>query len=160
VFQGNYLLDHLSLLDNTIACGLLVSKDRRAVLKRAQALFEKVGLGESVWKKFPYQVSGGESQRAGVVRALINNPGILFADEPIGSLDSVSGRAVMDVLTSINQEGQCVVMVTHDSVSARRGSRVLYLRDGKIWGECVLGPYERNRPERVAQLDAFLAEMR
>ena len=86
------------------------------------ALFEQVGISEDLTKKFPAQVSGGEAQRAAVVRALINDPEVIFADEPTGALNSAGVKSVLDVLTTVNQKGQSLVMVTHDVKSARRGT--------------------------------------
>jgi putative ABC transport system ATP-binding protein len=142
IFQQIYLLDNMSLMDNVLASGLLVTRDRKALAGRARTLFEQVGLDERDWRKFPAQLSGGEAQRGAVVRALINEPTVLFADEPTGALNSASGTAVLDLLTRINRKGQSVVLVTHDIRSACRGNRVLYLQDGSLRGELELGPYE------------------
>jgi putative ABC transport system ATP-binding protein len=142
VFQQVYLLDNMSILDNVLACGLLVSKNRAEVTQYAKDLLLQVGLEEIQWGKFPSQVSGGQAQRAGIVRALINRPKILFADEPTGALNSASGTDVLNVLTKANQDGQNVIMVTHDLRSAARGERVIYLHDGVVKGECRLGKYE------------------
>ena len=90
-----------------------------------------------------------------MVRALINSPEILFADEPTGALNSKTGLDVLDTLTSFNEKGQSIVMVTHDMRSARRGNRILYLRDGVILGECDLGRYVR--PEEVRPADGNAA---
>jgi len=159
VFQQIHLLDNMSILDNVLVCGYLVNKNRKAVSSRATELLKRIGLGENVWRKFPAQVSGGEAQRAGIARALINNPKIVFADEPTGALDSTFGGAVLDALSQVNKQGQSVVMVTHDLRSAMRGNRVLYLRDGVIRGECELGKYESGDQERHEKLSTFLKEM-
>ncbi|MCL2150043.1 MAG: ABC transporter ATP-binding protein [Dehalococcoidia bacterium] len=159
IFQQIYLLDNMSILDNILACGLLVSKNRQAVAERAKQLLRQLNLDESMWRKFPSQISGGEAQRAGIARALINNPKIIFADEPTGALNSANGQAVLDALTEINEHGQSVVMVTHDLRSARRGNRILYLQDGLIRGECQLGEYVRGDEARHNRLGSFLAEM-
>ena len=142
VFQQTYLMDNMSILDNIMACGLLVSKNRKDIAGRAKTLLKRFDLDEAIWRKFPTQVSGGEGQRAGVARALINSPKIVFADEPTGSLNSANGLAVLDALTEVNKHGQSIVMVTHDIRSANRGDRILYISDGGIVGECVLGKYE------------------
>lgn len=84
---------------------------------------------------------------------------MVFADEPTGALNSSSSTAVLDVLTEFNREGQSIVMVTHDMKSARRGNRIIYLKDGSICGECHLGPYETGDSERHEKLRAFLGEM-
>ena len=159
VFQQIFLCDNMSLLDNVMASGLLVSKNRRQLATKAYGLFEQVGLSNQDFKKFPAQLSGGEAQRGAVVRALINEPTILFADEPTGSLNSASGKMVLDLLTEASQNGQTIVMVTHDITSALRGSRVIYLKDGVICGECALGAYEGEDEERKAKLRGFLTEM-
>ena len=159
VFQQIYLLNNMSILDNIIACGLLVSKNRRAVSERAKQLLQRLNLSETVWRKFPAQISGGEAQRAGIARALINDPKIVFADEPTGALNSANGLAVLDALSEVNGQGQSVIMVTHDMKSARRGSRILYLQDGGVRGECTLGKYIKGDQERHEKLRAFLSEM-
>lgn len=159
VFQQIYLVDSMSILDNVMAAGLLTSNDRRAVADRAKAILARVDLDESVWDKFPTQVSGGEAQRAGIARALINEPRILFADEPTGALNSKTGRDVLDSLTSFNDRGQSILMVTHDIVSARRGNRILYVCDGEIAGECALGRYVPGDRERHDRLSDFLVSM-
>ncbi|MEO3946347.1 ABC transporter ATP-binding protein [Gorillibacterium sp. CAU 1737] len=159
VFQQMFLLDNMSILDNILAAGLLISKDRKAITARAKELLTQVGLTEEIWSKFPTQLSGGEAQRAAIVRALINQPKVVFADEPTGALNSAAGKAVLDVLTELNNKGQSIVMVTHDLKSARRGNRILYMRDGVIHGVCELGPYVSGDRERHGKLQAFLMEM-
>lgn len=159
VFQQIYLIDTMSVMDNILAAGLLVNKDKKALIKRAEELFEAVDISKEMQKKFPTQISGGEAQRVGIVRALINSPEILFADEPTGALNSKTGIDVLDTLTRFNEQGQSVVMVTHDMRSARRGSRILYLKDGVILGECNLGKYVHGDKARYEKLSAFLSEM-
>lgn len=159
VFQQIYLIDSMSVFDNVMASGLLVNHDKKALIKRAEELFDAVDISEETRRKFPTQISGGEAQRAGIVRALINSPEILFADEPTGALNSQTGLDVLNVLTEFNEQGQSVVMVTHDMRSARRGNRILYLKDGSILGECDLGKYRSGDPERHEKLSAFLVKM-
>ena len=160
VFQQVHLLDNMGVLDNALASGLLVSKNKRAIASRAKELLALVGLNDASWGKYPSQLSGGEAQRAGIVRALINSPRIVFADEPTGALNSASSDSVLDVMTSVNQNGQSIVMVTHDMKTALRGNRVLYLRDGVICGDLKLGAYQmENNPARHEKLKAFLSEM-
>lgn len=159
VFQQIYLIDGMSVMDNVLSAGLLVNKNKKLLLERAGELFKAVGLSEETQKKFPAQLSGGEAQRVGIVRGLINAPEILFADEPTGALNSRTGLDVLDTLTGFNEQGQSVVMVTHDMRSARRGSRILYLKDGVILGECALGKYVHGDPDRHRKLTAFLEEM-
>jgi putative ABC transport system ATP-binding protein len=159
VFQQIYLIDGMSVMDNVLCAGLLVNKDRKALVARVKELFAAVDISEETQKKFPAQISGGEAQRVGIVRALINNPEILFADEPTGALNSKTGLDVLDTLTKFNERGQSVVMVTHDMRSARRGNRILYLKDGVILGECDLGRYSHGDAARHEKLSAFLKDM-
>ncbi|HBA49467.1 MAG TPA: ABC transporter ATP-binding protein [Lachnospiraceae bacterium] len=159
VFQQVYLIDGMSVLDNVLAAGLLVNRDRKEVLERAKELLRAVDIGEESWGKFPTQLSGGEAQRVGIVRALINSPKIVFADEPTGALNSKTGLNVLDTLTRFNEQGVSMVMVTHDMRSARRGNRILYLKDGALLGECDLGRYVSGDRARHEKLAAFLGEM-
>ncbi len=159
VFQQIYLIDGMSIMDNVLTAGLLVNKDKRAVVSKAKELFEAVDISEETQKKFPSQISGGEAQRVGIVRAIINSPEILFADEPTGALNSKTGLDVLDTLTKFNEQGQSIVMVTHDLHSARRGNRILYLKDGVIIGECNLGKYMHDDKQRHEKLSAFLKDM-
>ena len=159
VFQQMFLLDNLSILDNVLAAGLLVSNDKQTIVARAKKLLTEVGLTEQIWNKFPTQLSGGEAQRASIVRALVNQPEVVFADEPTGALNSAAGQAALDVLTAVNENGQSVVMVTHDLRSARRGNRVLYIKDGTIQGECDLGQYVSGDRTRHTKLTSFLDGM-
>lgn len=159
VFQQIYLIDGMSVMDNVLSAGLLVCRDRNALVAKAGKLFDAVDISPETRRKFPTQLSGGEAQRVGIVRALINSPEILFADEPTGALNSKTGLDVLDTLTAFNEQGQSVVMVTHDMRSARRGNRILYLKDGAVLGECDLGKYVSGDPERHEKLSSFLREM-
>lgn len=159
VFQQIYLVDGMSVMDNVLCAGLLVTKDKKALISRARELFQAVDISEETQRKFPTQISGGEAQRVGIVRALVNSPEILFADEPTGALNSKTGLDVLDTLTGFNEQGQSVVMVTHDMRSARRGNRILYLKDGSILGECDLGKYRHGDMARHERLSVFLSEM-
>ncbi len=159
VFQQIYLVESMSILDNLMAAGLLVNKDKKALAEKAGKLLCAVNIPENLWDKFPTQISGGEAQRVGIARALINDPSLVFADEPTGALNSHTGKAVLDVLTDFNNRGQSIVMVTHDIVSARRGNRVLYVKDGEIAGECILGKYVSGDKDRHRKLSDFLVSM-
>lgn len=159
VFQQIQLIQSMSALDNVLCAGLLAGRKRSDVIERTRTLFRDVGLSDDIFSKFPAQLSGGEAQRVGIVRALINAPEILFADEPTGALNSQTGIDVLDTITHFNNEGQTTVMVTHDMRSARRGNRILYLKDGGIMGECNLGPYRHADHRRHERLLSFLAEM-
>lgn len=159
VFQQIYMLDKMSLMDNVLTSGLLVNNEKKEVIKRAKELFASVNIKEITYKKNMNQVSGGECQRAGIVRAAINKPTVIFADEPTGALNSLNSNAVLDVLTKLNNNGQSIIMVTHDKKSALRGNRIIYLKDGKIFGELSLNKYDENDKERNELLDKFLKEM-
>lgn len=159
VFQQIYMLDKMSLLDNVLTAGLLINKNKKEVIKRAKYLFHRVNIPEVTYRKNSNQVSGGECQRAGIVRAAINKPSVIFADEPTGALNSDNGTRVLDILTEFNNDGQSIIMVTHDKKSALRGNRIIYLKDGKIFGELTLEKYNQNNNERNNKLDKFLKEM-
>lgn len=159
VFQQNYLNDTMSVMDNIIVSGLLKSKNRKEIAERAKKLLLQVGLDDKCFGKFPNQLSGGEKQRVALVRSVINEPEILFADEPTGALNSQNTEAVLDVLTDMNRRGQSIVMVTHTIAAAERGNRILYLRDGVICDEITLAPYDGENQERHKQLRNFLGNM-
>lgn len=159
VFQQIYLIDKMSLMDNVITAGVLTSKNRDEIRSRAKELFDLVNIPEKTWRKTPSQISGGEAQRSGIVRAIINRPKVLFADEPTGALNSANSAAVLDVFTSLYEKGQSIVMVTHDKKSALRGSRILYIKDGQIYGECDLGKYEPDDSARTDKFEKFITEM-
>ena len=160
VFQSIYLLDNMNVFDNIMTAALLVQKNTPDLSGRVKELLNKVGIAENLWKKYPNQLSGGECQRVGIVRAVINAPGILFADEPTGALNSSSGRDVLDVFTELHKNKQSIVMVTHDLKTALRGSRVIYLRDGSIVGEHRMPDYGTDDGKlRRESLQDFLNEM-
>ena len=149
----------MSIMDNAISTGMLTGQKQKDLKKKADKLFERVGISEDLRGKFPSQLSGGEAQRAAMVRAVINDPDVVFADEPTGALNSAGVKAVLDVLTEINRSGQSVVMVTHDIKSARRANRIIYLQDGGIVGECNPGEYISGDKERHEKIREFLGEM-
>lgn len=159
VFQQNFLNDTMSVMDNIMVSGLLASKDRKAIAARAKELLNKSGLTEEVYNKYPTQLSGGEAQRVALVRGIINNPTVLFADEPTGALNSMNTVNVLDILTNLNESGQTIIMVTHDMKTARRGNRVLYLKDGVILDEADIGKYASGDADRHEKLRSFLNEM-
>lgn len=156
VFQQIHLVDSMSIMDNAISTGMLTGQKQKDLKQKALGLFERVGINEELTKKFPTQLSGGEAQRGAMVRALINDPDVVFADEPTGALNSAGVKAVLDVLTSINESGQTVLMVTHDIKSARRANRIIYLQDGGIIGELELGKYVSGDHERHEKIRRFL----
>lgn len=158
VFQAINLIPNLSILENIIVPGLLVEKNKKDIVRCALALLEAVGLTRET-HRLPSQVSGGQQQRAAIARALINKPKILMADEPTGSLNSTHGKNVLDILTGLNNEGQTIVMVTHDLKAACRANRILFLRDGQFNGEILPGKYnEENLIEREKRIYDWLSE--
>ena len=132
VFQSFHLVPSLTALENIMFPAEL-GRDRRAK-EKAEALLDRVGLTERS-DNFPHQLSGGEKQRVAICRALINEPRIIFADEPTGNLDSVNGRAVLDLLSELHRERKTtVVLVTHSLEIAGLADRVIILQDGRIAG--------------------------
>lgn len=158
MFQQPFLLESLDSMDNVMSVARL-TQDRRAAATRAAELFDRVGLDEQDRHKLPAMLSGGEAARVSLVRALVNDPTVVFADEPTGQLNSELSRTVMELLASLNAQGQTIVMVTHDVRSASYGSHVLYLRDGVIAGDLDLSVLPDGDPRRREQLVAFLEEM-
>jgi putative ABC transport system ATP-binding protein len=141
IFQQIHLVSNLSIYENVTVSGYLLKKySNREVENRALDLLEKTGIKE-LKKRLPSQVSGGQQQRAAIARALINEPALLFADEPTGALNSKTGREILNILTDINRNGQSVLMVTHDIKAAVRADRIIYLHDGQITGEMNLDKY-------------------
>ena len=160
VFQSIYLLENMTVFDNILTGALVLQKNSPELVLHTEELLRKVGIEPALWKKYPNQLSGGECQRVGIVRAIINNPKILFADEPTGSLNSASSRDVLDIFTELNEKGQSIVMVTHDMKTALRGNRVIYLRDGAVLGEHGMPPFGTDDPKtRHERLQRFLDEM-
>lgn len=161
VFQQIHLLDTMSVLDNVLSSAFLVQKNRAQTVSKATELLKRVGLPPETQKKFPSQISGGEAQRAGIVRALINSPKAVFADEPTGALNSAASESVLEILTEVNGQGQSIIMVTHDVKTALRGNRILFLRDGVVMDELRLAPYrDESGPDRQEQLQSFLTKLR
>lgn len=159
VFQQIYLIDKMSLMDNVITAGSLTCRNKTDIVNRANKLFDLVNISPVTRKKLPSLISGGEAQRAGIVRAAINSPTAIFADEPTGALNSNNSDAVLDVFSMLSATGQSIIMVTHDKKSALRGNRIVYIKDGMIYGDCSLGAYSAEDANRTKKLENFLAEM-
>lgn len=154
VFQNNYLLKNLNLFDNICLPGFKAKKDTvQEVEDRASQLMERLGIDDV--KHSPIQqVSGGQLQRAAICRALINNPRILFADEPTGSLNSRNAEEVMRIFNQLNREGMSILTVTHDPKVASVTHRIIYLKDGQIEAQLKLGKFDegddlRQREEKT-----------
>ncbi len=129
VFQNFFLLPELTAVENVMLPALIGGRRAR---DRAHALLERVGLAERA-SHLPTELSGGEQQRVAIARAMINDPAILFADEPTGNLDSRTGQGVMELLNSmVDEEARTLLVVTHDSALAATGDRKVVLTDGRI----------------------------
>ena len=138
VFQDFSLLDTFSLEDNILLPLVLQGKSRGEMLARLTPLSVQLGI-DGLLKKYPYEVSGGQKQRAAVARALITRPQILLADEPTGALDSGSTEELLRLFGTVNRAGQTILMVTHSVRAASCAGRVLFLRDGAIAQELARG---------------------
>ena len=139
VFQDFNLLDTFSLKDNIFLPLVLQGVKPNEMEERIQPVALKLGISELL-NKFPYEVSGGQKQRAAVARALITNPKLILADEPTGALDSKSTDSLLNVFNNINaEEGQTIVMVTHSTKAASRAGRVLFIKDGVLFHQIYRG---------------------
>ncbi len=138
VFQQPTMLSNLNILDNII---LPAMRDNRrnvaGISEKARLFMQRVGIAD-LEKRSITQVSGGQLQRAGICRALMNDPGIIFGDEPTGALNSKSAQEIMDILSEINAEGTAIMLVTHDAKVAARTERIMFMRDGTIVSELKL----------------------
>ena len=138
VFQDFNLLDTFSLQDNIFLPLVLSGKSYKEMNSRLGLLARILGI-ESLLKKYPYEVSGGQKQRAAVARALITQPKLVLADEPTGALDSKSADQILDLFNSINEREQTILMVTHSVKAASHAKRVLFLRDGEVFHQLYRG---------------------
>ena len=134
VFQDFNLLDTFSLEDNIYLPLVLAGKNYREMHKRLEPIAKQLGITQLL-KKYPYEVSGGQKQRAAVARALITHPKLILADEPTGALDSKSSDELLDLFSAINQDKQTIVMVTHNEHDAKITHRTIRLFDGQIVDE-------------------------
>lgn len=158
IFQAINLLHDLTIYENITYAAIYDRKNKKEVQNKAQQILKTLDLYEHK-DKYPAEISGGMQQRVAIARAIINEPKIIFGDEPTGALNSSTGQMVLDILSEINNKGQSIVMVTHDIKSALRANRVLYIKDGRIDGELNLGKYsEENIKERREKLQNFLEE--
>lgn len=152
VFQQVHLLRNLNILDNVVLPGVTATpRDRVAVVGRARALLDRVGIADLADREIT-EASGGQLQRAAIARALINQPIVVFGDEPTGALNASAADGILDLLTEVNAEGRTVVVVTHDVNVAVRTRRVVVLRDGQIDGDLRRGADEETATwrDRVA----------
>lgn len=138
VFQEFNLLDTFSLRDNIFLPLVLAGKPYAEMQKRLEPIARKLGIADKL-DKYPYEVSGGQRQRAAVARALITQPELILADEPTGALDSKSTDELLDLFSRINREGQTILMVTHSVKAACHAGRVLFIRDGEVFHQIYRG---------------------
>ncbi len=138
VFQEFNLLDTFSLQDNIFLPLVLAGCDYETMNKRLQPIAEKLGITQLL-QKFPYEVSGGQKQRAAVARALITQPKLILADEPTGALDSQATDELLRLFSAVNDDGQTIVMVTHSVKAASHANRVLFIRDGEVFHQIYRG---------------------
>lgn len=162
VFQQMYMLKNLSIYDNIVlpayqsAAG---KTQRKEINERAKVLMAKLGISEVADNDIS-EVSGGQLQRACIARGMINNPKIIFADEPTGALNKMNSEEVMRELNKLNEEGTTIMMVTHDVKVASRCERVFYIEDGNIRDEMQLGKYaQENAREREKELNSWLMRL-
>lgn len=138
VFQDFNLLDTFSLQDNIFLPLVLSGKKYPEMARRLEPIAASLGI-EKLLKKFPYEVSGGQKQRAAVARALITKPQLILADEPTGALDSRSADELLDLFHEINENGQTILMVTHSIKAASTAKRVLFIKDGEVFHQLYRG---------------------
>ena len=143
VFQDFNLLDTFSLRDNIYLPLVLEGKKYEEMSLRAEPIAKKLGITQ-ILNKYPYEVSGGQKQRAAVARALITNPELVLADEPSGALDSHAADGLMKLFGEINEEGQTIVMVTHSVKAACSAKRVLFIKDGEVFHQLYRGSLGRD----------------
>ena len=152
IFQDNNLIPSLTIRENILVAGFLVGKNSTLIRQRADSLMEDLEILHLA-DRIPAEVSGGELQRCAIARALINDPLILLADEPTGSLNSQASTKVLDCLKQFHNKGQSIVMVTHDIKSAIRGERVLFLKDGIVDNEFTINKENDRRNEQEGLFD-------
>ena len=142
VFQDFNLLDTFSLRDNIYLPLVLAGEDYREMEQKIRPIAQALCITELL-DKYPYEVSGGQKQRAAVARALITDPKLILADEPTGALDSKAASALLSMIGEINDEGQTILMVTHSAQAASHASRVLFIKDGEVFHQIYKGSKSR-----------------
>lgn len=150
IFQGINLLNDLTAFEN-VAYPLYLSMPKNDANQCVEELLDRIGMLDQK-DKYPSEMSGGQQQRIAILRAVASRPKLLFGDEPTGALNSNVGRQVLDLLTQLNEDGQSIVMVTHDMKAGVRGNRLIYLSDGRIVGELNLGKYKKEDQKQREQL--------
>ncbi len=161
VFQQTHLVSNLTLFENVAAAGYAGKTGSiKEIRERAERLLSQMH-ADNAKDRLPSQVSGGEAQRAAIARAMINSPALIFADEPTGALNRKNSDSVLNLLTELNNNGQSILMVTHDVRAAVHGNRILYLEDGQILDELNLPVYSADdEKERAEKVNAWLSALR
>ena len=131
IFQSFQLISYLTVIENVMLPLSITGRSNHEQTKMAEEILERVGLREKA-RRLPDQLSGGEQERVAIARALVNSPPILLADEPTGNLDSKTSREVMELFRTLNEEGQTIVMVTHNPENMSFSTRSIFLRDGRL----------------------------
>ena len=161
VFQDFNLLDTFSLKDNIFLPLVLSGTSYREMERRLLPLADKLGI-KNLLEKYPYEVSGGQKQRVAVARAVITQPQLLLADEPTGALDSKAAKELLKLFTSLNQDGQTILMVTHSVKAASTAGRVLFIKDGKVFHQIYKGSlseaqmYQKISDAKEYHVDTFV----
>jgi putative ABC transport system ATP-binding protein len=133
IFQSFQLIPYLTVIENVMLPLSITERSNREQVKMAEAILERIGL-QGKERRLPDQLSGGEQERVAIARALVNSPPILMADEPTGNLDSKTGKEIMDLFNILNEEGQTIVMVTHNPENMTFSTRTISLKDGRLGG--------------------------
>lgn len=151
VFQEFNVLDTFNNKDNILLPLVLAGKSVKEMEARLAKVVGPLGIAD-IMEKFPYEISGGQKQRVAIARAIINEPSILYADEPTGALDSKSSEKIMNVFHNLNQNAQTIMMVTHSTKAAAYANRVLFIKDGVVYHEIYKGK------ENVTEFSTRIAE--
>ena len=159
VFQQTHLVSNLTLFENAAVAGYL-NKERscKETDTKVMALLKQMQVDHAK-DRLPSKVSGGEAQRAAIARAMINDPELLFADEPTGALNRKSSEEVLSILQKLHEQGQSILMVTHDMHAAAHGTRILYLEDGRILSQLDLSKMGLEMKEREAKINEWLTSL-
>ncbi|MFR7746296.1 MAG: ABC transporter ATP-binding protein [Eggerthellaceae bacterium] len=156
IFQDSNLLDTLTIRENIALALTLTHVPSSEVVPRVNALAQQLGIAETL-NRYPYEVSGGQKQRVAAARAVITKPHLVLADEPTGALDTRSARDLMGTLEFLHKGGTTILMVTHDAKVASYCDRVLFIRDGKLWGQ--MGKRDDERKEFYSRIVVTAAQL-
>lgn len=156
VFQDFNLLDTFSLKDNIFLPLVLSGKGYQEMNNKLTPIAAKLGISD-ILEKYPYEVSGGQKQRAAVARALITEPQLILADEPTGALDSHSADSLLELFAKLNEEGQTILMVTHSTKAASHAKRVLFMKDGEVFHQIYKG--NQSNEDMFEKISATLTTM-